>query len=1104
MKPHAISPDVLLAHGEWVRALARRLLGDEALAEDVVQDTWVAALQPQRERVRNPARWLAAVVANISRRALRSRGREQVAGRPVEAHTPSPEEVLEREALRRRLVEAVLAFEEPYRSTVLLRYFEGLTSRQIAERSDLPPATVRTRLHRAIARLRSELKEEREERGLSRAQLLALAGSPSGVARIAPAPEGAAAGGPATLALQIAMAGGAAVLLFVLGRAVIQWVIRDASSSEMPIATTSELVVPDSGVEPRSQLGPDSIRVGIDAQPGDPADLDTWRLEITRELGSMRGLVLCRGSLSRGSPSLDPLAHARVTAAPITGPVALGVRLQEDREERTYETTTDGEGFFLFDSLPIGPYWIEVRGPGGLRAEGAAAPAEEGSFVQLWADVHRALYDTLPGVEVIVRDERKLPVPGATARLFGLGPEGELGQGNGLSSETNDSGRARFDGLHLEHGRIIAETLNGRTAQLGVRASDDAHDWWRREADPTDLSTLPWYELVVETSGAIEGRVAGGPASAVLAILGESGWRRRFASRQVYRAEVDADGRFRIEGLPRGTYEMDAEAPAGLRVERAMKPEGAGIKTADGPRYEPIAVEVEPSRTSRIDLELVPGPIVEGRVLRESDRSPVAGAWVRLSRRGSSGVRSVPSADVWTLRIDGQLGRYPPVVAVQARTDRQGRYRLSGMVPAGNWYIEVLAPGFAHDLFGLPPLEDGECSRHEHLLRAAGGIQGVAWSGAFLAIGRPEYDERSLHLFTPFHEPAPFVITGLEPGRYAIYAVSIARATDLHPRLAEVDVCAGELSWVDLRDAQPYCAQGRLLHEGRPVAGAIVSLPWNPSTPCLTGEDGRFELRYCWVRAPDDRWSRTLPPTPLEVRALSLADAVPLCFAFPDITDGRVPWCRNVELPRGEIAVQLRDEQGLNRQGLVELRYIREDGERRMWRDNSRIPSEGILEALQTGRETDPTGRVRFAALKPGRYVVEALLDDGSSVMPHEVVLGSEGHANVVLSAQPAGSVSAHVLDASGRSIAGARVGVSSLALAPDARTPRDPYAEDWCRLNQPAFADEEGRVFFDRVPAGKVRVVATLPGPQFDRPQTHAEGELRAGETLELELRFP
>src|SRR4029077_7953260 len=75
---------------------------------------------------------------------------------------PSPAEILAREAARTRVVEAVLALEDPYRATALPRYSDNLQPRAIAQRHAVPVETVRTRLKRAFEMLRLRLDREFE------------------------------------------------------------------------------------------------------------------------------------------------------------------------------------------------------------------------------------------------------------------------------------------------------------------------------------------------------------------------------------------------------------------------------------------------------------------------------------------------------------------------------------------------------------------------------------------------------------------------------------------------------------------------------------------------------------------------------------------------------------------------------------------------------------------------------------------------------------------------------------------------------------------------------------------------------------------------------
>jgi len=174
--------DELLSHAKFVRGLARALLGDEQRADDAVQETYLTALAHPPDRVRPLRPWLAAVLRNMVRRDWRQRRRrerrEQAAARPETQ--PSFVGRLEREEALPRVVEGVLALDVPYREVVLLHYYEGISYAEVAERLSVPLETVRSRLKRARAILRSRLGDRRHWSPA----LAALVGSDVAAARI--------------------------------------------------------------------------------------------------------------------------------------------------------------------------------------------------------------------------------------------------------------------------------------------------------------------------------------------------------------------------------------------------------------------------------------------------------------------------------------------------------------------------------------------------------------------------------------------------------------------------------------------------------------------------------------------------------------------------------------------------------------------------------------------------------------------------------------------------------------------------------------------------------------------------------------------------------
>ena len=173
--PYARNPELLLSHADFVRALARSLIHDEHLADDVVQEAWLAALQKSEPSRKSPRAWFAGTVRNLSLKRLRTESRAARKARAAPSTEPvrSPEEMVERETARRKVVDAVNALEEPYRSTILFRYYDDMPPRQIARHLDVPVETVKTRIQRGLERMRRRLDASYE--GGRKAWCLALA-----------------------------------------------------------------------------------------------------------------------------------------------------------------------------------------------------------------------------------------------------------------------------------------------------------------------------------------------------------------------------------------------------------------------------------------------------------------------------------------------------------------------------------------------------------------------------------------------------------------------------------------------------------------------------------------------------------------------------------------------------------------------------------------------------------------------------------------------------------------------------------------------------------------------------------------------------------------
>lgn len=157
-----VTVEMLQQHASFVRSLAERLIRDPGHAADASQAAWLACLERKAEPPQRPRAWLARVVTNEARMgwrgATRRRARETRVARP-EAVPATLDDVVRAETVR-RVAEAVLSLGEPYRATVLRRYYEGQPPRVIAHETGVPLETVKSRLKRAHERLRIVLEGE--------------------------------------------------------------------------------------------------------------------------------------------------------------------------------------------------------------------------------------------------------------------------------------------------------------------------------------------------------------------------------------------------------------------------------------------------------------------------------------------------------------------------------------------------------------------------------------------------------------------------------------------------------------------------------------------------------------------------------------------------------------------------------------------------------------------------------------------------------------------------------------------------------------------------------------------------------------------------------
>jgi RNA polymerase sigma-70 factor (ECF subfamily) len=154
----------------WLRALAIRLArGDPDEADDLVQDALEVASQraPSDLEAKSPRGWLAVVLRNrwrMNRRSAARRSAREDAASQAPGATAEPVDELARMELLGFVIERLRAMPELDQRIVTLRFFDDLDATAIGERLGIPPATVRSRLQRALARLRADLDARCGER----------------------------------------------------------------------------------------------------------------------------------------------------------------------------------------------------------------------------------------------------------------------------------------------------------------------------------------------------------------------------------------------------------------------------------------------------------------------------------------------------------------------------------------------------------------------------------------------------------------------------------------------------------------------------------------------------------------------------------------------------------------------------------------------------------------------------------------------------------------------------------------------------------------------------------------------------------------------------
>ena len=670
----------LLVHREWVARLARALVRSDADAGDAEQEVWLRALEhPPAETPRSPRAWLRTLLRFTAVDRLRAdatRRRHEVAAARPDRVEDSPSDLVARAETLDRLVHAVLDLPEPYRETILLRFFEDLGPGDIAARRGIPVETVRTRVRRGVALLRERFDGEsggnRKEWSLLLLPLLRRPGPP-----VAMAGAGAAVVLGGVLMAKKAVAAGVVVVLGLAAWLFLREVgpVGGDGGSGAPSASASRTPSAPTPVDPK----------GVDLPPSAPRASSPGPRIV--------GLVV--------DPEGAGIAGAAVVAIPEReGQSISGIPLDAvgiDAGPGTAVAADAGGRFSLALEEGVPLVRIGVRAPG--FAPRVAGPGRPGVDVRLGLSREG-------GLEGTVRDRDGRPVEGACLRFSCVLTTGIRARAEALSGP---DGGYRLTGLPTDPGVGIRGAL---TAVLDVRADGFAplllgNLSYLRLLPSLGPGRVSRLDLVLLRGLRILGKVveeATGdpvPGASVAFLSFESSMIMADATsaadpRFLARAVSSPDGTFVLEHLP-------VEGPQGVMVNSKV-PIGFVGAWKDGWSLGTARIPVRgDGETLDVTVSLLQAAVVEGRVV-DARGAPAAGIFVAASSgEGAPGVQGAahmfgtsmpeagfPSGFAWTGR-DGRfrVGGVPLDGGVPA-AGRVGAQRRADRGYGGRW--DAVAP----------------------------------------------------------------------------------------------------------------------------------------------------------------------------------------------------------------------------------------------------------------------------------------------------------------------------------------------------------------------------------------------------------------------------
>ncbi|MDJ0664065.1 MAG: sigma-70 family RNA polymerase sigma factor [Acidimicrobiia bacterium] len=155
--------ELIRRHQDFVYGAALRIVRNPVMAQDIAQEAFVRAHRalPGFRGQAQVRSWLYRIATNLALNAVQRRREYPAETLPEQPARYDPASDAVNRALREDLAAAIGDLPEKLKKPLVLREYEGMSYRDIADALDLPINTVRTRILRARRALRERLEEWR-------------------------------------------------------------------------------------------------------------------------------------------------------------------------------------------------------------------------------------------------------------------------------------------------------------------------------------------------------------------------------------------------------------------------------------------------------------------------------------------------------------------------------------------------------------------------------------------------------------------------------------------------------------------------------------------------------------------------------------------------------------------------------------------------------------------------------------------------------------------------------------------------------------------------------------------------------------------------------